>query len=125
MGWVLFCLLMHFSWACEPVRTLAPAYLALSESTGGPLFLFQQNEVHRSGAVVLSASTHPSTLYRAVGRMSGTRTFEFPVDSTVESMLVSASLECRESVRLLDPKLMESAGADLIAGRIVKLDRPS
>ncbi|MBL8177082.1 MAG: hypothetical protein JNK48_20580 [Bryobacterales bacterium] len=118
-------------WPCVAGRAVDPAYLELSESTGGQLFLFQKGEVEHASVVMMAPSSHPVTLYRAVGQLSGERTFEFPVDSSVESMLVMASVQCRQSVSVFDPSGPEVPGAkaarniDLKAGRIVQIDKPS
>lgn len=118
-------------WPCVAGRAVDPTYLELSESTGGQLFLFQKGEMKHASAVMLAPSSHPVTLFRAVGQLSGERTFQFPVDSTVESMLVMASVQCRQSVAVFDPAGPEVPAAkatrniDLQAGRIVQIDKPS
>jgi len=118
-------------WPCVAGRAVDPGYLDLSESTGGQLFLFQKGEMEHSAAVMLAPTSHPVTLYRAIGQLSGEKTFVFPVDSTVESMLVLASVQCRQSVAVFDPSGPEVPAAkatrniDLQAGRIVQIDKPS
>lgn len=118
-------------WPCVAGRAVDPSYLELSESTGGQLFLFQKGEMEHSAAVMLAPTSHPVTLYRAVGQLSGEKTFVFPVDSTVESMLVMASVQCRQSVAVFDPSGPEvpagkaARNIDLQAGRIVQIDKPS
>jgi len=118
-------------WPCVAGRAVDPSYLELSESTGGQLFLFQQGEMEHSSAVMMAPTSHPVTLYRAIGQLSGEKTFVFPVDSTVESMLVMASVQCRQSVAVFDPSGPEVPAAkatrniDLQSGRIVQIDKPS
>jgi hypothetical protein len=118
-------------WPCVPGRAVDPTYLELSESTGGQLFLFQKGEMEHSSVVMMAPYSHPVTLLRAVGQVSGERTFDFPVDSSVESMLVMASVQCRKGVALYDPAGPEVVPAkatrnvDLQAGRIVQIDKPS
>jgi hypothetical protein len=107
-----------------------PAYLNISESTGGQLFLFQKNEVAQASLVMSASYTHPATILRAIGNLSGTRDFEFPVDSAVESVLVLASLQCRNAVLVSRPNGTELTAAnsaqsvDLQAGRILRIDQP-
>jgi len=75
-------------------------------------------------------STHPDTLFRAVGHLAGSRTFEFPVDASVESISVTASIQCRQAVALIEPGGAEVTAAnavqsiDLQAGKIVRVDGP-
>lgn len=115
---------------CVAGRAVDPTYLELSESTGGQLFLFQQGEMKQSAAVMQAPNSHPVTLMRAVGQLSGEHTFEFPVDSTIESMLVMASVQCRDTVAVFDPSGPEVPAAkaarniDLQSGRIIQIDRP-
>jgi len=80
---------------------------------------------------VMSASfTHPSTILRAVGHLSGTREFEFPVDSGAASILVMASLQCRNAIDVMRPGGVEMIAAnsaqsvDLQAGKILRVDSP-
>src|SRR5215510_9146942 len=80
-------------WPCVAGRAVDPAYLEVSESTGGQLFLFQPGELEHAAMVMSAPQTHPATMVRAVGHLSGTREIEFPVDSTARSILVMASLQ--------------------------------
>src|SRR4051794_6642671 len=77
-------------WPCVPGRAVDPSYLEVSESSGGQLFLFQKGEIGQAGPVMSAPFTHPATILRAVGQLSGSREFEFPVDSRTESILVMA-----------------------------------
>ena len=111
-------------------RAVDPAYLETSESTGGQLFLFQKNEIAQASLFMSASYTHPATVLRAVGELAGTRDFEFPVDSTMESFLVMASLQCRNAIRVMRPNGSELTAAnsaqsvDLQAGRILRIDSP-
>jgi hypothetical protein len=117
-------------WPCVAGRAVDPAYVDISESTGGQLFLFQKGEVGQSAIVMSAPYSHPATLMRAVGTMAGTRDFEFLVDSSVESLLLMASLQCRNAILLSRPNGAELTAAnsarsiDLQAGRIVQVDNP-
>jgi len=117
-------------WPCVAGRAVDPAYLETSEGTGGQLFLFQKNEVAHASLFMSASYTHPATVLRAVGNLSGTRDFEFPVDSSMESFLLMASLQCRNAIRVLRPNGSELTAAnsaesvDLQAGRILRVDFP-
>jgi hypothetical protein len=117
-------------WPCIPGRPVDPAYLDVSESTGGQLFLFQKNEVARTSIVMNAPHTHPATVLRAVGNLNGTRDFEFPVDASIASILLLVSLQCRNAILVSRPngtELTETNSAlslDLQAGRILRTDNP-
>ena len=117
-------------WPCVAGRPVDPAFLDASESTGGQLFMFQRSEAAQSAAVLTASSHHKATILRIVGNLNGSRDFSFPVDSTVSSLLVMASIQCRNAVRLSRPNGAELTAAesasniDLQAGRIVRIDRP-
>jgi hypothetical protein len=90
----------------------------------------QKNEAIHSGVIMMLPTTHPEALFRAVGHLTGTRTFEFPVDVSVESIAVSASIQCRQTVAVIDPSGAEMTVAnavqsiDLYARKIVRVDGP-
>jgi hypothetical protein len=117
-------------WPCVPGRAVDPTYLEVSESTGGQTFLLQKGEAGHAGVIMSMPFTHPDTVFRAVGHLAGSRTIEFPVDTSVESLLVTASIQCRQTVALIDPGGSEVTAAnaiqniDLQAGKILRLDGP-
>jgi hypothetical protein len=117
-------------WPCVPGRAVDPAYIETSESSGGQLFLFQKSEVAQSGIVMSAGYSHPATVARAIGQLSGARDIDFPVDSTIESLLVMISLQCRAVIALRRPNGAEMTAAnaaksvDLQAGKIVQVDTP-
>jgi hypothetical protein len=117
-------------WPCVPGRAVDPTYINISESTGGQLFLFQKNEVSRTALVMSASYTHPATVLRALGHLNGSREFEFPVDSRIESLLLLVSLQCRNSVQVFRPAGSEmteansTLSADLQAGKILRIDNP-
>ncbi len=117
-------------WPCVPGRPVDPAFLDVTESTGGQLFLFQKNEVAQSALVGNASHTHPATVLRAVGNLNGTRDFEFPVDPGTASFLLLASLQCRNAILVYrpgGPELTDRNSAlsvDLQAGRILRIDQP-
>jgi hypothetical protein len=117
-------------WPCVHGLAVDPAYLDVSESTGGQLFLFQKNEVAQASLVMNAAYTHPATVLRAVGNLNGTRDFEFPVDSGIASFLLLVSLQCPRAILVSRPggsELTErnsELSVDLQAGRILRIDHP-
>jgi hypothetical protein len=117
-------------WPCVPGRAVDPSYLEVSEATGGQLFLLQKGEVEHALVMINASHTHPATVIRAVGHLSGSREFEFPVDSKTASILLMASLQCRSAIVLTRPNGAEMTAynsvrnIDLKAGRIVQVDAP-
>ncbi|MBI5084883.1 MAG: hypothetical protein HZB13_09850 [Acidobacteria bacterium] len=117
-------------WPCVAGRAVDPSYIEVSESTGGYLFLLQKGEMEHSTPLLLASTTHPATIFRAVGALGGTQEWEFPVDSTVTSLLVAISMQCRQSISVRDPQGAEITPAnailsdDLKTGKIVRVDAP-
>ena len=116
------------AWPCVAGRAIDPAYIELSESTGGQLFLFQKGEVGQAGPFMSASFTHPATVLRAVGHLNGTREIEFPVDSGAESLLLLVSVQCRKSILAFDPSGSELTdrnsllSVELAAGKILRVD---
>ncbi len=117
-------------WPCVAGRAVDPAYLETSESTCGQIFLFQKNEIGKAGLFLTGDFSHPATLLRAVGSVSGARDWEFAIDSTVQSLLVLASIQCRTAIRVFRPNGSEMTAAnaaqsvDLQAARAIQVDAP-
>src|SRR5215471_17571706 len=95
------------NWPCVAGRAVDPSYLEVSESTGGELFLFQKSDLAKAGPALSASYTHPATILRAVGHLNANRRFDIPVDSTVESLLVVVSIQCRDRVVLARPSGVE------------------
>ena len=118
------------NWPCVAGRAVDPTYLDISESTGGQLFLFQKGEAAQSGLVMNAPYTHPVTVLRAVGHLNGTRDLEFPVDSSIESLLLLVSVQCRNAILVSRPSGAEATdrnsalSVELAAGKILRVDQP-
>jgi hypothetical protein len=117
-------------WPCIAGRAVDPAYLETSESTGGQVFLFQKAEIGQTALFLSADRTHPATVLRAIGSLSGSSEFEFPVDSSMQSLLVTASVQCRKTISLFRPSGTEmtpgnsTESVDLQASRAVRVDNP-
>ena len=58
--------------------------------------------------LVLNSGKHPNTIFRSTGTLStGSHEFSFPVDSTVESLMVSVTLQCLQSIAIHRPSNTE------------------
>ena len=116
-------------WPC--VGSPDPSYFRVAEATGGQVFLFDKSEIGSSAIPAIAARRHEETLFRAAGSLvDGRHEFAFPIDSTVESMMVSVSLQCLQSVDVVTPsgQVLQQATASEFhsfrAGRIVTLPQP-
>ena len=57
--------------------------------------------------------THEDAIFRSTGTLAtGAQEFSFPVDSTVESLMVSVSLQCLQSITILRPSNTEVRAGD-------------
>lgn len=95
-------------WPCVAGRAVDPSYIRTAEATGGQVFLFDRSEAARSMVLVRESGKHEDTIFRSMGTLAtGTREFSFPVDSTVESLMVSVTLQCLQSITVLRPSNTE------------------
>ena len=113
---------------CVGGRAVDPSYVSIAEGTGGHLYLFGPGEVAQSGSLMAWHHKHRETVFRAMGEMrQPAREFSFPVDSMADSLVVTVSLQCKESVAILDPSGAEAAGERLEfrAGKAVMVVHPA
>ena len=91
-------------WPCVAGRAVDPSYIKAAESTGGQVFLFDRSEAARSLALMRNSRAHEKTIFRSTDTLStGARDFTFPVDTTVDSLMVSISLQCLQSIAVFRP----------------------
>jgi hypothetical protein len=119
-------------WPCVAGRAIDPTYVRTAEATGGQVFLFDRSEAGRSMVLMQYTDKHDDTIFRSTGTLStGSREFTFPVDSTVESLLVTVTLQCLQSITVLRPTNTEvHAGEPDVndnrfrSGQVLILTRP-
>jgi von Willebrand factor A domain-containing protein 7 len=100
-------------WPCVAGRAVDPSFVKAAEATGGQVFLFDRSEAARSLVLAKNTGKHEATIYRSMGTLStGTREFSFPVDSTVDSLMVSISLQCLQSITVYRPGNTEVHGGE-------------
>jgi von Willebrand factor A domain-containing protein 7 len=100
-------------WPCVAGRAVDPSFVHVAEATGGQVFLFDRSEATRSMVLAQNRLKHEDTIYRSVGTLStGAREVSFPVDSTVQSLMVSVSLQCLQSVTIYRPSNTEMHGGE-------------
>ena len=115
------------NWPCTGARAVDPSYVEISEGTGGHLYLLDKPEVRQTGHLMAWHQTHRQTVFRSMGEMAkGTREFAFPIDSTIESLVLTVSLQCNDSISILDPASLEAAGdrVDFRSGRALRVAHP-
>ena len=96
-------------WPCG--GRLDPAYLETSEATGGHVYMVAPDEVGVT-SLIDAFEEHPRTILRLAGPMNpGVHEFRVPIDSTVESVAFSITVQCLQTATIARP-----SGAPLVAG---------
>ena len=119
-------------WPCVAGRAIDPTYIRTAEATGGQVFLFDRSEAGRSMILMQYSGKHEDTIFRSTGTLStGSHEFTFPVDSTIESLMVTVTLQCLQSITVLRPTNTEvHAGEPAVndnrfrSGQVLILTRP-
>ncbi len=118
-------------WPC--VGRPDPTYVRTAEATGGQVFLFDKSEIGESAALMIASSTHTETIFRVSGSVTeGVHDFVVPIDSTVESVMISVSLQCLQVADITTPSGAGLRANDpgvnyhqFEAGRIVTVASPA
>ena len=117
-------------WPCG--ARLDASYFQLAEATGGHLVLLAPSEIADSATLLTAFSDHRQTLFRLAGDLkTGIHEFRVPVDPSVESLLVSISVQCLQTADVIDPSGVSVGGdnvtdlSSLTAIRMVIVRRPA
>jgi hypothetical protein len=87
--------------------------VAVSEASGGQVFLLDPSEIAQSATLLLARDGLDQTLHRVVGELEpGDRTFDVDVDSSVERVLFSVSLQCLQALEVVRPSGALVAASD-------------
>ncbi len=121
------------NWPCTgKERAFDPAYLRTAEATGGQMFLLDRSEAGAFSVLEINDMKHKATVARSVGTLENYRDIRFPVDPSIESLYISASLQCTQRVVIYDPLNAEvrpeiNGGEDHVyhAGRISVIPHPA
>jgi len=93
---------------------LDPSYFRVAEGTGGHLLLLAPEEIGDSAALLTAFEDHPQTIFRLAGSMTpGLHEFNVPIDSTVESVLFSISVQCLQTADVVRPSGAIAIGDDV------------
>jgi len=117
------------SWPCTgKERAFDPVYLQTAEASGGHLFLFDRSEIAQSSVLMIAEGKHPHTVTRAVGKLEKPYVdLRVPIDSTVDSFLITATLQCMKAITIYDPAAAVFQPQDdhyFRAGRIAIIPNP-
>jgi von Willebrand factor A domain-containing protein 7 len=117
-----------------PCASADPVYAKVANATGGQQYLLRGSEIEKSGAVMESKLAHSANILFASGvlRKGEPRDFQIPVDSTVESVSFSVTVDCKESIAVWRPSgdLVTPGGSagfidtEMVAARILTVKRP-
>ncbi len=119
------------SWPCG--GRLDPSYFQTAEGTGGHILLLSPAELGEGAAELLTAfGSHPHTIFRLAGAMNaGVHDLRVPIDSSVDSVLFSISVQCLQTADVARPSGAPLAGGDGVtdfsnfaAQRMVIVKRP-
>jgi len=119
-------------WPCTgKERSFDPSYAKLAEATGGHLMLFDKAEVSGASALAIGDMKHKDTVVRAAGKIDSYVDIPIPVDSSMESLFIAATLQCMQTIYLYDPQRSSVNPADnggedawFHAGRLTTLVKP-
>jgi hypothetical protein len=117
-------------WPCTgKERAFDPAYARIAESTGGHLFLFDKLEVAGTSGLAIGDQKHKDTIVRQSGKLDSYLDIPIPVDASVDSLFVVASLQCMQTIQLYDPQRSVVNGQPdedhlFRAGRIATIPKP-
>jgi hypothetical protein len=81
-----------------------PTYSKIGEATGGHLFLFDKSEVAGASALATGDMQHKETIVRQSGKLESYVDIPIPVDASVNSLFIIASLQCMQTILLYDPQ---------------------
>jgi len=96
-------------WPC--VGRPDASMVQVSEGSGGQVFLLDPSEVASSATLLMAREGHDETLRRVVGDLDpGVRTIDVDVDTSVERVLFSVSLQCLQEIEIVRP-----SGASVVA----------
>jgi hypothetical protein len=119
------------AWPCGGRIDLS--YFQAAEATGGRLQLIGPGELGESAAELMIAfDSHRETIFRVAGDLKpGGHEFRVPIDSSLESVLFSISVQCLKTAEVVRPSGAPVAGGDgvtdlsnFVAQRMVIVKRP-
>lgn len=97
-------------WPCG--ARLDPSHFQVTEGSGGHLLLLAPAEIGDAASLLIAFDHHRQTIFRLAGTINpGVHEFRVPIDSTVESVVFSISVQCLRTASVTRP-----SGVPLTAG---------
>lgn len=115
------------SWPCVDAEHIDPSYMVTAEATGGQVYMLDKSEVEDSAELIAWRTGHEQVIFRALGQLNGgNRVFSFPVDSQIDSMVVSAWVQCKDTIQVTPPAGGDGdyEAMDFLAGAMVRFKTP-
>jgi hypothetical protein len=116
-------------WPCG--ARLDTSYFQIAEGSGGHMLLLAPEEIADSATLLTAFASHPQTIFRLAGSLrSGVHELRVPIDSSVESVLFSVSVQCLQVAHVVRPSGLVAVGGDVTdlssfrAERMVIVKRP-
>ena len=116
-------------WPCG--ARVDTSYFQIAEGSGGHLLLLAPEEISDSATLLTAFGSHQQTIFRLAGSLTpGSHEFHVPVDSSVESLLFSVSVQCLQVADVVRPSGAPASGDDVTdlsnfrAERMVIVKRP-
>ena len=117
-------------WPCG--ARLDPSYFQVAEGSGGHLLLLAPAEIGDAAALLTAFGDHRQTIFRLAGAIKpGVHEFQVPIDSGVESVLFSISVQCLQTAEVMRPFGVPAGGgaevthlSNFLAERMVIVKRP-
>ncbi len=92
----------HAGWPCGARLDLS--YFQVAEGTGGHLLLLAPEEIADSAELLTAFGSHRQTIFRLAGSLNpGLHEFKVPIDSSVESVVFSLSVQCLQVADVIPP----------------------
>lgn len=117
------------NWPCG--ARIDPSYFHLAEATGGQLLLISPAEIISSADLSTAFDRHSQTVFRLGGTINpGVHDFRVPIDRSVESAMLSISVQCLQTAQFLRPSGAVAAGegvtdfSNFVASRMVIVSKP-
>lgn len=115
------------TWPCVSRKAPDRSFADVAEASGGQVILAAPDEIEKTVFLHIQRPSHTDTIFRSTATLfNETREFRFPVDSTIENLLVSVMLACKGEIAVLTGKGTEAAGEgfEIKGGRVLRVLRP-
>jgi hypothetical protein len=100
------------AWPCGARLDLS--YFRVAEGSGGHLLLLAPAEIGESANLLIALGAHPQTVFRTAGTMQpGVHEIAIPIDSTIDSLLFSAGMQCLQTAQVIRPSGQVPVGDDV------------